>query len=441
MHARGDDSAAELRFAEGIAQLPAEEARRLERVDVLLGSEEKRWYRDLDEEGQRRYERELWAAADPLYLTPGNEARAEHFARHVWARLLSQAPVVFGMVSWGKDLDELTVRYGVPAGRERDISSWTLDVRMVEHFDPNQLAFVPERLKTKGLGEAPAPGAPWPLENPRSRSGYAPATFRRLLPFAHQVTRFPAGNSVVLRVDGALALDSVAAEGGDGRAATAALFVLDSAYSHVTEQRRRVESVRDTLFVSFEATLPAGQFVYSLEALEEESRLAGRARYEVLLNTPGPGELALSDLLIAQPYRDAELPRERNSPGLKPRAVLIVEPVDTLGLYAEVSGLADAGDAATHYRVEVSIRKTNESGIRRAVRWVGRVLGLSGPDAPPRVSWTGAGAPDGVEPLAVDLSLAGLGSGLYLIQLAVQDLTTGQRRESHKAIRIAKPGD
>ncbi len=91
--------------------------------------------------------------------------------------------------------------------------------------------------------------------------------------------------------------------------------------------------------------------------------------------------------------------------------------------------------------MEVSIRKTNESGIRRAVRWVGRVLGLSGPDAPPRVSWTGAGAPDGVEPLAVDLSLAGLGSGLYLIQLAVQDLTTGQRRESHKAIRIAKPGD
>src|SRR5690606_15871477 len=269
MHARGDDSAAELRFAEGIAQLPAEEARRLERVDVLLGPGEERLYREMDEAEQRRYERELWAAADPLYLTPGNEARAEHFARHVWARLLSQAPVVFGMVSWGKDLDELTVRYGVPAGRERDVSSWSLDVRMVERFDLNQLAFVPERLRSEGLGEAPAPGAPWTPENPRARSGYAPATFRLLRPFAHQVTRFPAGDSVVLRVDGALALDSVALEGsGTGRAAAAALFVLDSTYSHVAVRRERVTSVRDTLFVSFEAALPAGVFVYSLEALE-----------------------------------------------------------------------------------------------------------------------------------------------------------------------------
>ena len=439
MHARGDDSAAELRFAEGIARLPAEEARRLERVDVLLAGDERRLYREMDEAEQRRYERELWTAADPLYLTPGNEARAEHFARHVWARLLSQAPVVFGMVPWGKDLDELTLRYGVPKGRERDVSSWTTDVRMIEHFDPNQLAYVPERLRTAGLGEAPPPGEPWPLDNPRPRSGHAPLTFRRLLPFAHQVTRFPVGDSVVLRVDGALALDSVAAEGGNGRTATAALFVLDSAYSHVTEQRRRVASERDTLFVSFEAMLPAGRFVYSLEAIEEESRLAGRARYEVLLNAPAPGELALSDLLIARPYRDADLPRDRNSPELKPRAVLIVQPADTLGLYAEVSGLADPGDGATRYRVEVSIRRTDESGIRRAVRWVGRVLGVSGRDTPPRVSWTGAGAAGGIEPLAVDLDLAGLGSGLYLIELAVQDLTTGLRRESHKAIRVAKP--
>src|SRR5690606_13805679 len=132
-----------------------------------------------------------------------------------------------------------TLRYGVPVGRERDVSSWTLDVRMIEHFDPDQLAYVPERLRTRGLGEAPLPGEPTPLENPRARSGYAPLTIRRLLPFAHQVTRFPAGDSVVLRVDGALALDSVALEGGAGRTAATALFVLDSAYVHGTERRER----------------------------------------------------------------------------------------------------------------------------------------------------------------------------------------------------------
>jgi hypothetical protein len=440
LHARGDDVAALAQFEEGLARLPAAERRRFERVDVLLAAAEERLYRKLDEAAQERYERELWIMADPLYLTPGNEARAEHYARHVWARLLSEAPVVFGMVPWGRDLDELTLRYGVPAGRERVIASWTLDTQIIERFDPDQLGFVPERLRTEGVPETPAPGEPWPLENPRARSGFAPVTIRRLVPLAHQVTRFPAGDSVVLRVDGAFVLDSVAVDsaGADSRV-SAALFVLDSAFTRVAERRRSVVPAGDTLYVSFEEVLPAGRFIYSLEALEEATRLAGRARYGVTLAGASAGALALSDPLLAWPYGRAALPRERRAPSLRPRASLELGPADTVGIYAEVSGLAADGDGATHYRIEVSMRRTDAAGIARAVRWLGRLLGLAGPDHAPRVSWEGAGGPGRTEALAVDLDLAGLKPGLYLIELAVQDLVVGTRREARKAIRVVEP--
>src|SRR5690606_6918474 len=167
--------------------------------------------------------------------------------------------------------------------------------------------------------------------------------------------------------------------------------------------------------------------------------IGGRARYGFSLESAAPGELALSDILIAHPFRDSELPGDRSAPSLRPRASLMVEPDDTLGVYAEVSGLHGGRDGATHFRVELSLRRTDEPGIRRAVRWLGRVLGLAGPDAAPRVAWSGAGQDGRIEPLAVDLDLAGLDPGLYLIELAVQDLTAGQRGEARRIVRVARP--
>src|SRR5690606_4176512 len=68
MHARGEDTAAERGFEEGLARLPPDERREFEQVGALLAHGEERLYRDLDEEARDRYERELWTVADPLYL-------------------------------------------------------------------------------------------------------------------------------------------------------------------------------------------------------------------------------------------------------------------------------------------------------------------------------------------------------------------------------------
>jgi hypothetical protein len=438
LHAAGEDTLAEVRFDEALARLPHGERRRLERVSELLSPKEQGIYGRLKEAEQRAYEEALWRLADPLYLTPGNERRAEHLARHVWSRLLGVAPVVSRMSHWGDDLEQLTLRYGVPTSRERLLGwMWSLQSSesMIEYYDREQLAYVPETLRSEGFPPTPPPGEKWPLDNTRARSGYHPSTFRRLVPLDHQLTRFPSGASVVLRLDGALPPDSLSR---GGESFQSGLFLLDESYRPTGERRGAARLAGDTALVSYETTLSPGHYVYSLEVLEEETRLAGRARYAVELPHLLPDGLALSDPLVAYPYGSAPLPAGRQDGRLRPRASLTLSPGDTIGLYAEAHNLHAGSDRMAHYQVELRVGAAAEpSVLARAVGWLGRKLGLAKPEATPRLAWEGEAPARAAAVLAVDLPLQDLKPGLYAIELTVSDLVGRQRRSTTRLIRIA----
>jgi len=437
LHAAGDDTAAERRFDTALERLPPKERRQWERIDILLDPGERSHYLRLDEEERARYEAAVWRLADPLYLTPGNETRAEHLARHVWARLLENAPRVRGTTSWGRDLEEITIRYGVPTSRERVIG-WSImsDDHFVEHFHPEQLAYVPQALRTEGFPPVPAPGEEDPLESIRARSGYAPRTVRKLRSLEHQVTRFPAPGGAVLRVDGDFAPDSVPDAGDTIRAA---LFVLDSLFEPFREETADFAVRSDTLRLTFEMPVPPGAYVYSLEALALHSRYGGRARYAV--DVPEyPAGIALSDPIVAEPFGEGALPAGRDDGRLRPRTRLILSEADTIGLYAEAHGLAPAPDGTTRYRVVLSVRSAEDAPLlARAARWIGRTLGLVGPDVEPRLTWEGEGAAGRPAILAVDFPLRDLGAGLYEIRLDVGDLVGGGTHSSQRLVRIEKP--
>jgi hypothetical protein len=95
------------------------------------------------------------------------------------------------------------------------------------------------------------------------------------------VSRFPVGDSVTIRLDAALPLDSIArdpeSEAPAGGRLDAALFLLDERYERAAQLTRSLPVQSDTIPVSLELTVPAGDYVYSLEALQPESRLAGRS--------------------------------------------------------------------------------------------------------------------------------------------------------------------
>ena len=48
----------------------------------------------------------IWWVADPLYMTPGNERRTEHYSRVLYTALEHDAANTYGF-SWGGDLAEL----------------------------------------------------------------------------------------------------------------------------------------------------------------------------------------------------------------------------------------------------------------------------------------------------------------------------------------------
>jgi hypothetical protein len=433
-HAALEDTLAERLFAEAIPRLSAVERKKVTDLEWLLSYDDRKPYGRLSPVERTRFERRLWRLADPLYLTPGNERWTEHVARFIWARILERTPMVTGMLRWGEDLDQLTIRYGVPQSRTRTPGTFMNDGGMIEHYDPDQLAWMPEDVLSRGVPPAPLPGERWELERPRNRSGYAPGTLRKLSAMSHQATRFPSGDLVVLRVDGDMVLDTVAA--GRDSVETGFFALRDTTLAIAQPSVSHVE--RDSARFAFEALLEPGEYVYAVEALEPVTRQAVRARYAIELPLAGPAP-RLSDPLIARPFGGGRLPGGRDDSALRPRTSLVLAAADTVGLYAEVDGLTTTSAGTTRYRVDLSLRKADRASLpSRIVSWLGDKVGLSEPETPTRLAWTAEGVGGGPGIIAVDVQLGRAGSGSHVFVVAVTDLVTGLATESRRIVRIER---
>lgn len=438
-HNNGQEGAAEQQFALALTRMPPDQRREFDDLHVLLSGAE--WHRveAMSPAGRARYEHMFWRLADPLYVTPGNERWNEHMARHVWARLLSHVPRVAGMTSWGKDLEELTLRYGVPTRRERvespDPYRDPFNFSMLEYYSSRAQAFTTSDLRTEGYAEASVPGAPDPLDSVRVRSEFAPYNLSKLLPFPHQVARFPtAGDSVTVLMEAELPLDSLGTSARDLRTG---IFMLDSAANLLAKQEGRQRTYGRMVRVAGQFTLPPGRIIYSVEALDTVTRRGARARYALPLHAYPAGEPALSDIVLTHPFRSQLLPRSRADLRGAPLPGATVAAGQNVGIYAEVHRLAGGSDGHTRYSVEVAVEPAHGPSIAtRVVRWFGRSLGLSHDHPPPSVSWTAEGTPGHPAIVALDLQIENVHPGLYSIELAVRDRVLGVRMATHRLIRI-----
>lgn len=435
LHAERSTLEAERAFDAALARLRPSERDDLRDVRYLLDPSEKPGYRELRGDLRERYEGHLWRLADPLYLTVGNESQVEHLARQVYGRILARAPVVLGAFSWAEDLDELTQRFGVPKARTQDYSGPGRgpEPQITEHYDPDQLTYVPPEILVKDGITLFEPGAAWPYDTIRARSGYAPSTVRRMRVLEHQLSRFPLTDSVVLRADLRLPLDSAVTLPAR---VELGLFVLDSAFQILRSVRDTITAARDTAYGMLTLALPEGATAYSLEAREVDSRLAARARY--LLPLPLISRPVLSDLVLLR-AGEAPPPASRSSEAFQPLPSLRIARDAQVAIYLEARGLAPDDEREVRYRVDLEVLDQGRpSSVGRTIRRLGRALGLGGNEVAPRITWTEQARSAAFIPIALKLGPLQLDPGLKRFRVTVTDLDNGLSGSVERLVRIER---
>ena len=359
----------------------------------------------------------LWLLADPLYLAEGNDRKTSHYARWTVAKIREEAKNPY-RISWGNDLDELTIRHGWELGWDRTSDAgFTTVEHVIGHKHPEGRDYMPpgKMLNTPSLA---APGD-LRADVDRPRSLYAPAYAPVLLPMEGQVAFFPRGSRVVVVGTHFLPDDTTRHVGHDhpipwldpgtqdGMLDRAGIFLvpLDGARIKSAQVMGHTEGA-----LSLE--VPSGSYVLSIETWNPRKRRAGRLRMG-FERQPVPEDVAsLSDILMLRPSsKEPEVLAAALPQALKKAEILTGQ---TFAIAWEVSGLG--------FRSETLLFEVSVSPINRGVlRQIGEFLRITKPARPLRLSWEESG-PLSPGPLFryLNLDLPNLKAGKYEVRMVLK---------------------
>jgi hypothetical protein len=396
-HVRGDAARADSSFSAALAAMPDDVRCNWTDIRSLIPGDTRGRYEELACAARVPLERRYWLLGRPRLSAAANEWRNEFFARRVqsWVAERSLTPHT---VSWGRDAEELVLRYGWPVAWARaQLSSANLssDYTIIGHDPAPSFAFGAREELLDTLATAADDG--WDLRSRQSESRFAPPGVRRVAPVAAQLARFRRGDSTMLAAAYVAADDSLTAP----RARLAASLDDGTTLASPADSARHGTAV---------LMLPAAPRLGGVEVDDSASGTFARSRLVFAPDT-ARSRLALSDLLV---FRGAA-----EGAGSLDSVLSRAIPGDTasrgspLGIFWETYGLADSGENAD---VAVTVERIDHGLLRSA--W--QRLGLAEKDTPLRVRWTDARpATAGIAPHAISLDLGKLPSGRYRLTLSL----------------------
>jgi hypothetical protein len=403
-HERAETPDAERRFAAALERMPPDERRRWSDAGPVLSQPEAR---ELERFGPARRDsilRVLWWLADPLWMRPGNDRRTEQYARLVRARIADGARTPEG-VRWGRDMEELLLRFGWPAGWERRASGGLeRRVQVVTHRAAFGRELIPPLAHASEPWRLPPEG--WEMTPRVPVTEYAPVYARIDGAVDHQLAVFPDGDSVTIAAVFSFTHDSVMPDATTQAALVMGMPGWTAMDSSSAMARRAVRSVR----------VPKRDLVASLEVMVSGSPArAARARFGAPLARRDSSAIVLSDPVLiaanAAPLSRAHavdhmlLPREASR-------------ADSVGVYFEARRLAPD----VPVRIQVMLVPEPGGSLRR----LGESLGLVSPRSAVRLEWEEPPPADGALTRAVTLGFAGVPQGEYVLHLIVrQDAAWG----------------
>ena len=386
--------------------------------------------RGLPADSSHRVMDRLWTLADPLYLVGGNDRLTAHYARWTVATLRERARNPFH-ISWGSDLEALTIRHGWEMGWER---SPRRDYSGVDHIIGHKHPEGRDYMPSGDVLADPATATPEDLiaDRRRPRSLYAPGYAPVLLPMEGQIAIFPRGDEMVV-VSTHFLPDDTTFHAGHGHdlpwlapgdqadmVDRTGLFVVPVGGGPV--QARIATDRSDGALM---LTVPTGSYVVSAETWSPRRRHAGRLRKGVAERRAPEDIATLSDILLLRTMAEEPMNLEAALAGALPRAQ--IRPGQTFAIVWEVAGL---GFRPETLQFEVSVEKTGRGFFRR----IGEFVGLADRPQPLALSWEEPGPDRPTHYIRyLDLELPPLDPGEYEIRLV---LRTANRSDAVSAQRF-----
>jgi hypothetical protein len=409
-HVLGQAAAAESAFTAALEKMPDDERCNWQDISVLLPPNTRHYYEGLSCDARRAVEDRYWILGRPRFASGGNEWRSEFYVRKLLAHLANQSSTLqAGM--WGRDAEELMLRYGWPVGwaRAERMSQAIPEQSVISHDPTPSFNFAPDEALYDTT--ASAQNDAWDVKLRTAEARFAPRTVKRVAPMAMQIARFRRGDSTLV-VSAFKASDDSLFAAGPG--------VLGVTLPDGTTRTVQGSGTSGTAMLTVERSpLLAG-----VDVTDTTTFTLVRSRTLLRPLATGPG-LAVSDLLIF--HADDGAP-ESVGAALE-RAI----PGDTLyrerpiGVYWETYGVAEQGEALD---VAVTVERIDRSWLRG----VRQKLKLSDPDSPLRLHWSDVRPSESGEALsrAISLRLANLEPGKYRITMTLSrtdGVSAGASRE------------
>jgi hypothetical protein len=401
LHVNGNFAAADSTFSIALEEMPSPTRCHWVNLSPLLDDDLRDAYRKMSCTQREAANARIWWVADPLYITPGNERRTEHFSRVLHTALQQDAANTYGS-RWGGDLAELTVRFG-----------WA------EKWTQEPLGSMPTT-EVSVAGHEPEPGfhfflTQWPpdtlaqivdslfdIRQSPPREQYALPYARSFTELDAQVARFRRGDSTRIVAAYDVSTDTIFGR----HKFAAALVAMASEATPLSMSEVDESPTRNVISVS----TPWKSQLIGVELLAKDS--AGAARWrkgfgEIPLDS---GKISLSDLLFVD--GGPSLPSDLNEAIPIAHGGTRFRRDKQVGLFWELYGKTPADSALP---ISLTITPIDERFFRRAFR----ALRIVPKVAPLNIRWRENGASGVLSARSVLLDFSLVPAGKYAVKLEV----------------------
>jgi len=402
LHVGGNYAGSDSAYAIALDEMPSPLRCNWLNLAPLLDDDIRGTYKKMSCGQREAADARIWWVADPLFMTPGNERRTEHFSRVLHTALQQDAANTYGS-SWGGDLAELILRFGWA-------EKWTQEPS--QSMYPESKAAITGHEREPGyhffLTQQPPDrlalivDSVFDIYQFPPREQYAPVYTRAFVRLDAQVARFRRGDSTKVVAAYDVSTDTIF-----GRRKFAAALVAMGDEATAPSKTVLAESpAKNVLTVS----TPWKEQLIGVELLANDS--AGAARWrsgfaEIPLDS---GIVSVSDLLFVD--GEPSLPGDLNEAIPRAHGGTTFRHDRKIGLFWELYGKIPADSALP---ISLTITPVDESLLRRTFR----ALRIAPKLSPLNIRWQENGASGVLSARSVLLDLSLVPAGKYAVKLEV----------------------